>query len=259
MKLAFVKGSTSVISHIFILDSSKTTGAGLTGLTNASGGLVCYYIRPDKTSSTSSTLNSITTLGTYAGSSTNSAFKEVDSTNMPGVYEFQFANNMLASGANQVVVMLQGATNMAPVLIEVQLTSADLNDGIHLGITALPNAAATSSGGLPTSGTSANQISLSSGRAAVQSNYVKNTALNAFEFVMVSSTDHITPTTGLTITATRSIDGGAFASTSNSATEVGSGVYAINLSASDLNGNVITFKFTATGADTREITLITTP
>lgn len=82
----------------------------------------------------------------------------------------------------------------------------------------------------------------------------KNTALNNFEFLMVDSTDHASPKTGLTVTAQRSIDGAAFASCANSASEVGNGVYKINLAAGDLNGTVITFKFTASGADARYLT-----
>lgn len=87
----------------------------------------------------------------------------------------------------------------------------------------------------------------------------KNTALNNFEFLMVDSGDHVTPKTGLTITAQRSIDGGAFASATNAAAEVGNGIYKINLSAADLNGDVVTLKFTASGADPTYLTLITEP
>lgn len=82
-------------------------------------------------------------------------------------------------------------------------------------------------------------------------------ALSNFEFLMVSSTDHITPATGLTVAAQRSINGGAFASCANSVSEIGSGIYAINLAASDLNGTVITLKFTATGADATYCTIVT--
>lgn len=85
----------------------------------------------------------------------------------------------------------------------------------------------------------------------------KNTALNNFEILLVSSSDHISPVTGATVTATRSIDGGAFAACANSVTEVSGGVYKINLAASDLNGDVITLKFSATGADSRIITIVT--
>lgn len=85
----------------------------------------------------------------------------------------------------------------------------------------------------------------------------KNVALNNFEFVMRSSSDHTTPTTGLTVTGQRSIDGAAFAACANSVFEVGDGVYKINLAASDLAGSDITLRFTATGADPTLITLIT--
>lgn len=97
------------------------------------------------------------------------------------------------------------------------------------------------------------------GRVKIQSGLTTNIAFNNFEFKMVQSTDHLSPATGLTITAQRSIDNGAFSSCSNSPVEVGNGIYSINLSASDLNGLVITLHFTATGADTNDITIITTP
>jgi hypothetical protein len=87
----------------------------------------------------------------------------------------------------------------------------------------------------------------------------KNTALSNFEFPMRDSADHWTLKTGLaTITAERSIDGASFAACANAASEVGTtGIYKINLAATDLNGDVITFKFTATGADATLITIKT--
>lgn len=85
----------------------------------------------------------------------------------------------------------------------------------------------------------------------------KNTALAKFMFKMVDSSDHVTPKTGLTITAERSIDGAAFGACANSATEISAGWYYIDLAAADLNGNVIALKFTATGADQRDILIAT--
>lgn len=99
--------------------------------------------------------------------------------------------------------------------------------------------------------------------AAVQADLpqrvTKNVALNNFQFLMVDAADHVTGKTGLTITATRLIDNGTFAPCANAASEVASGFYRINLAASDLNGDVITFLFTAAGADARSITFITQP
>lgn len=85
----------------------------------------------------------------------------------------------------------------------------------------------------------------------------KNTALTNFEFFMVDSTDNKTGKTGLSVTAQRSIDGAAFGACANSASEVSSGVYKIDLDASDLNGDVVTLRFTAGGANERVLTLIT--
>jgi hypothetical protein len=89
----------------------------------------------------------------------------------------------------------------------------------------------------------------------------KNTALNGFPFYAVLASDHVTPATGKTntFTCTRSIDGGAFASTANGSTETANGWYKINLAASDLNGNNIAFLFTVAGADPVPFVLQTTP
>lgn len=96
-------------------------------------------------------------------------------------------------------------------------------------------------------------------KADLPSRITKNTALANFEFLMLLASDHITGATGKTITATRSIDGGAFASCTNSATEVSNGLYKIDLAAADLNGNVVTLRFTATACDDRFITIVTQP
>lgn len=76
----------------------------------------------------------------------------------------------------------------------------------------------------------------------------KNTAYLNYMFLLVDDTDGKTPETGLTgISCTRSIDGAAFASCANAASEVGSGWYKIDLSATDLNGDEIVLRFTKAG------------
>lgn len=151
-KASLVGGTSSYICTVFIQDSSKTTGAGLTGLTNSTCGTF-YYKRSNGSASVSCTINSITTLGTYAGSATNAAFKEIDSTNMPGFYELHIPNNALASGALNVACSLKGGTNAAPIALEFELMGADFQDAVHLGLSSLPNASAGASSGLPVVGT----------------------------------------------------------------------------------------------------------
>lgn len=86
----------------------------------------------------------------------------------------------------------------------------------------------------------------------------KNTALAAFEWLMVLAADHISPATGKTVVCQRSIDGAAFANCNTTpATEVSDGIYKVDLAASDLNGDVITLKFTEATCDTTLITIKT--
>jgi hypothetical protein len=87
----------------------------------------------------------------------------------------------------------------------------------------------------------------------------KNTALANFEFVMTDAVNH-NPATGLTVAATRSIDGGALvAGTLGTVNELSNGIYRISFAAADLNGNVVSLRLTATGADDLVITLLTSP
>lgn len=152
-KLNKVLGATSEIWQVFIRDSSSTIGAGLTGLVFNSAGLTAYYHRDTDTTATAITLATMT-VGTF----TSSGFKEIDATNMPGWYQFCPPNAALASGAKSVGIHLKGATNMAPLPIEVQLTAVNPDDAVRYGMTALPNAAAEAAGGLYTRGTGAGQI-----------------------------------------------------------------------------------------------------
>lgn len=153
MKLIIKKGVTSKLIRVFIQNNSVATGAGLTGLVFNSGSLTAYYIREGDASATAITLATMT-VGTWA----TGGFKEVDATNMPGLYEIGIPNAAIASGSNSVVVMLKGATNMATVILEIQLVDVDLQDTVRFGLTALPNAPAESAGGLYTRGSGVGQI-----------------------------------------------------------------------------------------------------
>ena len=162
----------SLISNIrrFKLVNS-TTGNGFTGATNASTGLIVSTICDVEATATAytaagSTIQSITTLGTYAApSASDCRFKEVDSTNHPGLYEFQFADARFAvTNAKQLVITVSGITSLLQADYEIQLTSTDVDDAIHGGMSAIPNTAATTNGSLLTSGTGTDQLSVSSGR-----------------------------------------------------------------------------------------------
>jgi len=117
MKLTIKKDTTSKVLHLFISDSSSTTGAGLTGLLFNSANLVAYYVRPGSATATVITLADITTLGAYV----SGGFKEFDASNMPGIYEFHPPDAVLAPGVDNVILMLKGASNMASLPLEIQL------------------------------------------------------------------------------------------------------------------------------------------
>jgi uncharacterized membrane protein YuzA (DUF378 family) len=123
MKIIRKAGDTSTILQIFIQDSSSTTGAGLTGLLFNSGSLTAYYHKDTDTTATAIALVTMT-VGTF----TSSGFKEIDSTNMPGWYQFCPPDAALSTSGSpkSVGIHLKGATNMAPLAIEIQLITFDL-------------------------------------------------------------------------------------------------------------------------------------
>jgi hypothetical protein len=84
----------------------------------------------------------------------------------------------------------------------------------------------------------------------------RGVALANLTVVMLDSTNRV-PTAGLTVSGTIRKDGGTFAALTNAVNEVGNGVYEISLTASEMTADVITLRFTATGATPSIITLVT--
>lgn len=192
------------------------------------------------------------------------------------LWDFVFTTGEM-TGAKIIVTVADSSTKaVEDQAIEIETygnasaqQQPDYSDIVRMGLTALPNAAAEAAGGLYTRGSGAGQINQNAngqidGRvvsfAAGSLPIKKNTALAKFMFIMYDSTDHITPKTGLGagITCQRAINGNAFANCNTvNATEISNGVYYLDLAASDLNGDTIMFKFTATGADATYVPVIT--
>lgn len=173
MKLSIVAGATSQTVNVFIQDSSSTTGAGLTGLVFNTSSLTAYYAlsKAAAVQITLATLAAITTAWSSGG------FKEVDATNMPGWYRLDIPDAALASG-RFVAIHLKGATNMAPLPLEIELTAWNNQDAVRGGLTALPNAAAEAAGGLYTRGSGAGQIAQqANGQADVNLSTIKTQAV----------------------------------------------------------------------------------
>lgn len=143
-KLSLVKGTTSYSAYVFVQDSSVSTGVGLTGLVYNSASLVASYVRP-RAARVAITLATQTVTGAYS----SGGFVEVDATNMPGVYRLDVPDAALATGVDAAVIMLKGAANMVPVVMEVELTAVNNQDAAAFGLSRLD---ATVSSRLATSG-----------------------------------------------------------------------------------------------------------
>lgn len=297
-KLSLKAGTTSKMLNVFFQDSSKTTGAGLAGISNNSAGLLGHFIREGESAS-----NPIVIVSAAIGTYTTGGLVEIESSAMPGLYQIGLPNAICSANAKSATVYYFGATNLAPCVLEIELTGWDNQDAVHGGMSCLPNTAVTTNGSLVTVGTGTAQISVSAGMTLVQQgaaagqlsttngiinatvvsvssgilppNFValsidaggnvktqtpikKNVIVSGFSFVMTDNTTHV-PRASLTVSANRSIDGGAFAACTNNVTEVSNGIYQTNLAAADVNGNNILLRFVAVSADDQNILVITNP
>jgi hypothetical protein len=137
MQLIRKNGATSNIVRVKLLNS--TSGQGLTGLTFSSSGLIIGTICDNEAAATAytaagSTTETITTLATYAApTATKCRFKEVDATNLPGLYELQLADARFAvSSAKTLRINISGATNLLDKELLIQLTAHDLVDSAQV-------------------------------------------------------------------------------------------------------------------------------
>ena len=87
--------------------------------------------------------------------------------------------------------------------------------------------------------------------------YRRNVSSQHIPFALVSATDG-SAIAGATVTAYRSIDGGSQAGVGGTVTSLGNGQYDFAPSQADMNGNVIGFLFTASGAINVHLTVVTT-
>lgn len=117
MTLQINADQTDVTINVIIKDSSS---GGVTGLVFDSANLTCYYVRPGEAAAQLALVTQ-TVIGVHA----DGGFAEIDAINMPGIYRLDLSDAILASGANVVILMLQGAAGMVPTEIEIQLDLID--------------------------------------------------------------------------------------------------------------------------------------
>ena len=141
MKLKIKQGTTSKLIRVFAQDSAATDGSGKTGIAYNASGLTAYYLPEGDAAPTAITLYS-GTVGTYS----SGCWSEVDSTNMPGIYEIGLPDAAIdATSEGSVIVMLKGATGMAPILLEIELDAVDYKSASSFGLSNLDAAVSSRS------------------------------------------------------------------------------------------------------------------
>lgn len=112
------EAETSYLLDVFIQDLSVGGRQGYTGLLFDTAGLVLTYHRVNAAAVT--TITKVTmTVGTF----TSSGFKEIDSTNQPGMYQVGIPNAVFAVTFKGAVLFLKSTVNlnisMSPVRFEL--------------------------------------------------------------------------------------------------------------------------------------------
>jgi hypothetical protein len=110
--ITIAPGSTSQSIELFL---------GVTGLTASTSGLTARYNRT-RTASVSIPL----VARTIAQAWTSGGFAEVDATNMPGVYRLDVPDTALAAGADDVTIVVRGASGTNGAVMTVKLSSGGL-------------------------------------------------------------------------------------------------------------------------------------
>jgi len=112
--ITIAPGSTSQSIELYL---------GATGLTASTSGLSARYNRT-RTASVSIPL----VARTIAQAWTSGGFAEVDATNMPGVYRLDVPDAALAAGADDVTIVVRGASGTNGAVMTVKLSSGGLTE-----------------------------------------------------------------------------------------------------------------------------------
>lgn len=110
--ITIAPGSTSQSIELYL---------GVTGLTASTSGLSARYNRT-RTASVSIPL----VARTIAQAWTSGGFAEVDATNMPGVYRIDLPDAALAAGADDVTIVVRGASGTNGAVMTIKLSSGGL-------------------------------------------------------------------------------------------------------------------------------------
>jgi hypothetical protein len=144
-----VKGGSTDVTTYFQM--RLLTGGDATGLTISDFDM--QYVRTRETAAAKADAVALAAANT---AHTDNRGIEVDATDTPGLYRFDWPDAAFAAGTEVVLTIKH--TSCFTESLRVELVDYNPRDGVRLGLTALPNAAAEAAGGLYTRGTGAGQI-----------------------------------------------------------------------------------------------------
>lgn len=130
MKYSWPADSTDRTVLVFIQDASATDGSGLSGV--AYDDLTARYIRVETDNDVTINTLTLSALSALTDAHSDGGWFEVDATNAPGWYRLDLPDAVLAAGAWAAGVSLidAGSNDIAPVTIEIQLTSIDMETSL---------------------------------------------------------------------------------------------------------------------------------
>lgn len=122
------------------IDPSSTSQSieiylGATGLTYNTPGLQSYYIR-NKSTAVSISLVAQTPSGAWL----SGGFAEISSANAPGLYRLDIPNAALASGSDEVTIVVRGASGTNGAVVTINLRKLQLDTTQDIGTTTVGDA-----------------------------------------------------------------------------------------------------------------------
>jgi hypothetical protein len=223
-KRTYFRGKTSATVTVCI--RHVTTRALLTGLAFNTSGLICSYAI-DANARVAVTL---ATLAAANSAWSSGGFREIDATNMPGMYRFDVPNAALGTGEG-VAFSFTGAN--AECNFEFDLWGVNPQNATRMGMTAFPDVVTGNAGAVITAGTGTAQLSVTSGLAQADMAQISAdaTAANNLE-AMFDGTGYNASASAIgTAAAVTTISNGGIAAASFAANAIDAGALAATATA----------------------------
>lgn len=183
-------GTTDRTILVFIPDPASTDGSGKTGLAHTDMTVSYTRVETDNDVVVTDVTSSLNALTNLTDSHNDWGWKEVSSSLAPGLYRLDVADALFASGAWYAVLYVEITSSAAAATPKAfMLVGYNPLDGVRLGLTALPNAAAAASGGLIINGSNSGTVTLDALTVSGATTLTGNVALAAGMTITQSSSN----------------------------------------------------------------------